>query len=99
MKTVIDCNVIISAGITDGSCREVIKEIIINHNNFISEEILSEYKEVISRKKFISYKPRLVSLIELICENSSFEEIDNYNMKYSLPDKDDEIYLQIAFKI
>ena len=32
MKTVIDCNILISAGINDGICREVIKEIITKHS-------------------------------------------------------------------
>ena len=98
MKTVIDCNILISAGINDGICREVIKEIITKHNNFISQEILLDYREVILRPKFIKYKSTLISLVELICEYSSDITINNYNMGYSLPDISDEIYLKTALK-
>jgi predicted nucleic acid-binding protein len=52
LKTVIDCNIIISAGITDGSCRKAIREILSNHQNYLSQDILLEYKNVISRSKF-----------------------------------------------
>jgi uncharacterized protein len=98
MRTVIDCNIIISAGISYGNCYQVIREIITKHDNFISKPILLEYKRVIFRDNFINYKSKLISILELICQYSHFTAIDNYDIKYSLPDKDDEIYLKTALK-
>jgi predicted nucleic acid-binding protein len=33
IKTIIDCNIIISAGLTNGNCRKIVLEIIENMNN------------------------------------------------------------------
>lgn len=98
MKTVIDCNVIISAAISQKNCKEVIKKIISHHQNFISTPILLEYKNVISRKKFDAYKPQLIKTLEIICRSSSYIEITNHKCKYSLADKNDEIYLKTALE-
>ena len=98
MQTVLDCNIIISAGITDGNCRNVIKEIVSNHRNFLSEPILLEYKKVILREKFISYRTTLVSLIKIICDYSTLINIDDYTTIHSLPDRHDEIYLKTSLK-
>jgi putative PIN family toxin of toxin-antitoxin system len=65
-----------------------------NHTLYISEEILVEYKAVISRPKFKYVKKRLYSLIEIICETSEFVVITK--SKFSLPDKKDLIYLDTA---
>lgn len=94
MKVVLDCNVIISAGLTDGTCRKVMLEIFQNHSLCISEEILLEYSEVISRTKFSNVREYLYSLIERICEVSELVTITR--SKFSLPDKKDLIYLDTA---
>lgn len=52
MRIVIDCNVLVSAALTDGVCRLAIAEAIGNHEIFLSEEILDEYREVADRPKF-----------------------------------------------
>ncbi len=100
LTTVIDCNVIISAGITDGNCRKVIADILQNHQNYLCEEILLEYRDVINRDKFIPYKSRLLSLIEIICEQSILVLIADVNLPLNnipnLPDSGDEIYLRTA---
>ncbi len=97
-KTVIDCNVIISAAITNGNCRKVIRDILKNHQNYISKEILLEYKEVINRPKFKSYKSLLIELLEIICRESFLVEISDLKNEFCLPDKNDEIYLKTAIK-
>jgi putative PIN family toxin of toxin-antitoxin system len=84
MKIVLDCNVIISAGLTDGVCRKVLWEVIQNHILYISEDILMEYKEVISREKFKTAKRYLYSLIEMICEVSELVVVEKF--EFTLPD-------------
>ncbi|MES2676774.1 MAG: putative toxin-antitoxin system toxin component, PIN family [Pseudomonadota bacterium] len=98
LTTVIDCNIIISAGMSDGNCRQVISNILKNHQNYICQEILLEYKEVINRKKFQNYKLRLLSLVKIICEHSILVKIDDIKNAPKLPDQDDEIYLKTAIK-
>lgn len=94
MKTVLDCNVVISAGLTDGACRKVLKKVLDQHNNFISDPILLEYKEVINRKKFYNVKNQLFSILEIVCELSEWIQPQNYNI--TSPDNDDLIYLNTA---
>ena len=94
MKIVLDCNVIISAGLTDGVCRKVLWEVIQNHILYISEDILMEYKEVISREKFKTAKRYLYSLVEIICEVSELVVVKKF--EFTLPDAKDLIYLNTA---
>jgi len=94
MKTVLDCNVIISAGLTDGVCRKVVKNVLDKHINFISDPILLEYKNVIDRKKFYNVRNQLFSILEIVCELSEWIQPQNYNI--TLPDGDDLIYLNTA---
>ena len=99
-KIVIDCNVIISAGLNDGNCRNLIFEAIQNHKNYISKEIVDEYVEVISRQKFEKHYKYMLELITIITETSTIVDIPNKNInsKYKLPDKKDEMYLITASK-
>ena len=96
--TVIDCNIIISAGISGGNCKEVIAEIIKYHQNYICLEILQEYKETINKPKLVNYKSKLLSLIKIICEISTITTIKDLKNTPKLPDKSDEIYLKTAIK-
>jgi predicted nucleic acid-binding protein len=52
MRVVIDCNVIVSAAITDGTCRLAIAEALANHEIVISKEIPAQYRAVAGRTKF-----------------------------------------------
>ena len=94
MRVILDCNVIISAGLTNGVCRRVVLDVFENHNLFISEEILIEYQGVISREKFKHVRGYLYSLIEIICEVSELITVAKSN--FTLPDKNDLIYLNTA---
>jgi len=47
MKLVLDCNVLISEGWSDGTCRRVFFEIIENHTPIVSPKIIGEYTQVI----------------------------------------------------
>ncbi len=95
MKIVIDCNIIVSAAITDGTCRKAILQALINHQIFISEEILLEIKQVIERPKFQKYYTILLELTELISNCAELVKIDKIK-NFGLIDADDEIYLKAA---
>lgn len=95
MKVVLDCNVLIAAGLKDGVCREVIFEVVSKHTNYVSDEILVEYREVINREKFIKFSDYLTTLLKIVCENSKWLAPAN-KINQRLPDQSDAIYLELA---
>jgi uncharacterized protein len=99
MKTVIDCNVIIAAGLKDGLCRNVLYEIIKNHTNHISSDILLEYVEVVGRSKFIQHKSLLQDIIQTLYEASRFIEYRSSASNPILPDPKDQMYIDLALVV
>lgn len=95
MKVVLDCNVLIAAGLKDGVCREVVFEVVTKHTNYVSDEIFLEYKEVIQRDKFIKFSGYLINLLKIICENSKWLASTN-RINLRLPDQSDAMYLELA---
>ncbi|KIE05725.1 hypothetical protein NF27_DC00040 [Candidatus Jidaibacter acanthamoeba] len=99
MKIILDCNVIIAAGLTDGVCRQVIFKIIKNHKNYVSEEILKEYIAVINRDKFKKHQSYLQKLLKIICEVLELAQVSTTSHRFELPDIDDEKYLALACSV
>jgi len=97
MKIVIDCNVLISAGLTNGTCRKALIEIAKNHKIYCSEEIFQEWAETIKKKKFAKDFKKLKKLVLNIAKQSNFIKIVREKGDLNLPDKKDEIYLRTAF--
>jgi putative PIN family toxin of toxin-antitoxin system len=93
MKVVIDCNILISAGLKDGICRSLVLKVLNNDQIFFSEEIATEYNEVMLRPHF---KP--IKEIQKIIYNilSVGILVTPLPCPYKLPDPDDEIYLTTA---
>ncbi|MBI5121114.1 MAG: putative toxin-antitoxin system toxin component, PIN family [Rhodospirillales bacterium] len=54
MIVVIDCNVIVSAGVSDGFVRRVLRRIIAEHEIIITADIVDEYAKVALYSKFSS---------------------------------------------
>lgn len=95
MRVVVDCNVLIAAGLTNGMCRKVLTWILEHHHVLISEETCQEYAQVIQRDKFLPYRSYLQEFLVLICEIGHLIK-EPSSSPYSLPDKDDEKYLAAA---
>jgi putative PIN family toxin of toxin-antitoxin system len=94
-RIVIDCNILISAGLTNGVCRQVLFEVVKNHELVVSDLILAEYKAVAARLKFKSVKPVLLELISIVEEVSS--KINDFALaNIVIPDPKDLIYLHAA---
>lgn len=74
MLVVLDCNVLISAGLTDGTCRAVIREVAAQHRCVLSQEIFAEYQEVTARPKFASLQTAFARLLVLLESVSVFVE-------------------------
>ena len=96
MLVVLDCNVLVSAGLTDGTCRSVLYEVAGYHRCVLSEEIVKEYREVTARPKFASLEPIYCQLISLLETVSMY--VASAASSFSLPDLDDEMYLSAALE-
>lgn len=94
MRVVLDCNVLISAGRTNGTCRKVVRKSIRHHEIVISEQILFEYIDVIDRNRTCPFYSTLKSLYEEI-EHLAVV-VKPVNLESSLSDSSDEVYLATA---
>ncbi len=87
MKIVLDCNVVISAGITNGVCWRVFFNVIRDHFCYVSQEILDEYRNTAAKPKFGKFRWRILEYIGILEECS--ELADPSPVKIELPDPDD----------
>jgi len=94
MKIVIDCNVLISAGLKDGLCREVLKKSFDKGELYLSKEVILEYLLVSRRDKFKAHQAYLERLIEAIVEGAFL--INPTPCPFSLPDSHDQKYIDLA---
>lgn len=94
MRIVVDCNVVISASITDGVCVRVIQEVIRSHELILSAPILEEYETVSQRSRFTRYAKRLSGVIERM--KAASYSAKPVALSLELPDPDDLVYLQTA---
>lgn len=95
MRVILDCNVIISAGLNAGTCRCLIDEVLLKHQLFLSQEIITEYYRVIPRFGFnANATKKFNEIIPVILEMSII--IEPLAHSFNLVDPDDEIYLATA---
>ena len=94
MKVVIDCNIVISAGLNPGNCRSVIHTVVHSHECILSIGILREYVAVAKREKFRPVHDNLAQIIYVLSWNANF--VIPEPSAFSLPDVNDQIYLDTA---
>lgn len=94
MRLVLDCNVIISAGLTDGISRRALSLASFSHDILVSDEMERELRNVITRPMFADHAQSLRQLTENILKLSI--RVKGAAYPYGLPDPDDEIYLSAA---
>jgi len=97
VRVVLDCNVVISAGLSayPGTCRKSIIKAFDEFEVIITDSIIAEYKLVGSRNKFSKNSHIIFNLIEII-EASSLKIDDKIIDGIVLPDANDVIYLYAA---
>lgn len=93
MKVIIDCNVIISAGIKSGNCREILDIIIADHECFISPEIEAEYLKTIMKPYLLKYTLLPIIVKEVI---SNARSVAPASHDFRLRHSKDEKYLAAA---
>nr|VFJ57154.1 MAG: putative toxin-antitoxin system toxin component, PIN family [Candidatus Kentron sp. FW]VFJ64368.1 MAG: putative toxin-antitoxin system toxin component, PIN family [Candidatus Kentron sp. FW] len=97
MKVVLDCNVVISAGITNGVCREVLRYVLQYAVIVTTNTIEREYIDVIRRAKFRPYADAMMALFSEVQQAAFYVEPRLSGL--SLPDKDDIPYIDAAITV
>lgn len=94
MRVVLDCNVLVSAAISRGTCRQVLDEVAHSHTLCYSQATLQEFLRV-SRYTYIKpYFPRVQKIVKTILRIGV--EVIPADRSITLPDPDDVVYLQTA---
>lgn len=94
MRVVLDCNVLVSAARTRGTCADVVIEAIRHHDLVVSDPILREYRAVAERFAHSAYREGLLSVIEELERIAVY--VEPAVLAFGLRDGDDEVYLQTA---
>lgn len=95
---VIDTNVVVSAMLkADSMPALVLKEVLVgNICLLLNQEILDEYLEVLSRKKFHFSVETVINLVREIKKRAIF--IDAMPTDESMPDPDDAVFYEIVME-
>lgn len=95
---VIDTNVIVSAMLKNDSFpAQVLKEVLLgNINLLVNEDILNEYLEVLSRKKFHFPIDTVISLINEIRKQAIY--VESTSVEEYFPDPDDAVFYEIVME-
>ena len=94
MRTVLDCNVVVSAARVDGACREVIDRAVRGHEIVLSGPILSEYQAIARQpsqapcRETMEFVVREIERLVIVVEPA--------NIIFGLRDPDNEVYLATA---
>lgn len=94
MRVVLDCNIIISAGLNAGVCREVIASVVRGHEVVFSGDVLREYVLVAKREKFRDSHEQLANLIQILLRNAIV--VNPAACGFELPDVKDVMFLDLA---
>lgn len=94
MRVVLDCNVLISAAISNSTCRQLLDEVARAHTLLYSQETLQEFLAVIRYTHLKPYHPRAKQILKLMLQIGV--EVRPVEEPITLPDPDDATYLQTA---
>lgn len=94
MKVVVDCNVIMSAGRNEGTCYQLVNEVIENHTCFVSPEIIAEYLDLDKREHLKEYHPQIREIAKKLLQLAERTEAAPHDFR--LKHANDEIYLGVA---
>lgn len=95
---VIDTNVMVSAMLKNNSMPAlVLKEVLVgNINLLVNDDILSEYLEVLSRKKFHFPIDAVINLIDEIKKRAIY--VDTTLIEEYMPDPDDAVFYEVVME-
>jgi putative PIN family toxin of toxin-antitoxin system len=94
VRVVVDCNVLVSAALTDGACRAVILRAVARDEIAVSAPILTEYRAVLARPKYRKYQALALSLVGTL--EAVAYRVTPLQPAPALPDVKDSVYLATA---
>jgi uncharacterized protein len=94
LRLVLDCNVLIAAARTEGTCREVATRALAGNVVVLSQPVLDEYVKVGDRPKHRASRPMLRAILDELVGVAVLA--GPAAVSFGLPDPDDEIYLATA---
>ena len=94
MRVVIDCNVLVSAARSGGTCAKVVTDAIRDHDVVLSEPIVDEYEGIAERSVHAPYRDVLLTIIGELERVATV--VEPTEAAFGLRDPDDEIYLTTA---
>jgi len=94
LRLVLDCNVVIAAGLTRGTCAAVVETAVRDHEIIVSKGVMAEYRAVSRRPGFRRAHEALETILDSIDEVACW--VEPMSRTFSLVDPDDEIFLQTA---
>ncbi len=98
MRLIIDCNILVSAGLQSRNCLKVIKYATTKAQLFVSNDIVNEYQDVLKREKFVKYHKEMEDILTAVIIASSFE-MSVPSSSIRLPDIFDVPYIDLAMAV
>ena len=84
MRLVLECNVVISAALTAGTCRWLVGRTVREHIILVCDDILREYRTVAARPKFSRRRGALDAIISTI--EAAGVPVHGSSTGFALPD-------------
>jgi putative PIN family toxin of toxin-antitoxin system len=95
MKVILDCNILVSAGLKSRVCNAVLRYALRETQVVFSIAILSEYQEVLTRKKFAAQQENMQKILLAMYAGGAL--IANVPESNALsPDPKDQPYIDLA---
>jgi uncharacterized protein len=95
-RVVIDTNVLVSALLKNGKSRQLVLKLLNEHTIIVSNQLLAELADVISRDKFRIKSSQVDRFITILVRKAKIVSLDTIS-KVILEDPDDDIILSTAF--
>ena len=95
MKVILDCNILVSAGLKSRVCNAILRYTLRETQVVFSTAILSEYQDVLARKKFIAQQDTMQKILLAVYTGGAW--VANVPESSVLsPDPKDQPYIDLA---
>ena len=95
MKVIIDCNILVSSGLKSRVCNAVVRYALRETQVVFSITILSEYRDVLTRKKFVAQQENMQKILFAVYSGGTLvAHVPESNVLS--PDPKDQPYIDLA---
>lgn len=95
MKIILDCNVLVSAGLKSRVCNAVLRYTLRETQVVFSTAILNEYQDVMFRKKFVKQHENMQKILLAVYAGGTWVT-DVFASSQPSPDPKDQPYIDLA---